>query len=446
LNSLRFKLTVMLLLATMAAGLLAAAAVYIDSWQEIGELFDYELRAVAESIDPHDMRLSQKRAIGRLPDDNVLVQIWSSSGQLAYRSDPSLTAPRPGGAGYETLTATAPDGVIWRSYSLAAGDGVVQVAQSLTTRRELALEEVARLIAPILLMLPLLGVMIWWLVRHNLKPVRELGEALAQRTQSSTDPVRSDTLPQELLPLVAGFNKLIERLVQALATQRALVADAAHELRTPLAAVRLQAQHLRRLGDAEERAVAHESLDHGIERMTRLVAQLLTLARLEPGHTQSAPDRVALDTLAREVLSEFMPLANAREVELSLASESDLELPAEIAGLHALLGNLVDNALRYTPAGGAVAVTISTEADVALLIVRDNGPGLAEEHRKLVLQRFYRVPGSPGDGSGLGLAIAATVVQRHGGTIALLEAEGGGLQVEVRLPMQGPAAALSASP
>jgi two-component system OmpR family sensor kinase len=437
LKSLRYKLTVALLLATAAAALLAAAAVYVDARQEIEELYDYELRAVAESIDPHGIRSGQQHAVGRLPDDNVVVQLWSSSGQLLYRSDPSELAPRPAGIGYETLQAPSPNDAIWRGYNLAADDGLIQVVQPRSTRRQLALEQAGRLLAPMLLVLPLLGLMIGWLVKRTLEPVRELGDALAQRTQGSTDPVPSHALPQELLPLVAGFNTLLERLAQAMATQRALVADAAHELRTPLAAVRLQAQHLQRLQDPQERAAAHESLARGIERMTRLVAQLLTLARLEPDAARESGERTRLDLLARDVLAELMPLANAREIELSLTAEEALEVPVDAAGLHALVGNLVDNAIRYTPAGGSVEVTASRTADHVLLVASDNGPGLTEEQRKLVFQRFYRVPGSPGDGSGLGLAIAAAVVQRQGGRIELLKAESGGLRVEVRLPVSG---------
>jgi signal transduction histidine kinase len=434
LNSLRLKLTVALLLVTGAAGLLAAAAVYAYARQEIQELFDYELRAVAQSIDPHGVGLNRRRAVGRLPDDNVLVQLWSSSGQLMYCSDPSEPAPRPAAPGYETLTDAMHAGAIWRSFTVAADDGLIQVAQSSATQRDLALEEALWLLAPALLALPLLGATIGWLVRHTLKPVAELGAALATRTQGSAEPVPAAALPRELLPLVAGFNTLLDRLTQTLAAQRALVADAAHELRTPLAALRLQAQHLQRLEQPDERAAAHESLSRGIDRMTRVVAQLLTLARLEPGAAQQRVDRMELDALTRDVLAELMPLANARQIELSLTAESGVGVAGEPGGLRALVGNLVDNALRYTPAGGAVAVTVGQVSDAALLIVSDSGPGLSEEQRKLVFQRFYRVPGSPGDGSGLGLAIAAAVVQRLGGTIDLLDGDGGGLRVEVRLP------------
>jgi two-component system OmpR family sensor kinase len=410
----------------------------MNARQEIEELFDYELRAVAEAIDPHDLSRQQARAIGRLPDDDVVVQIWSAAGELVYRSDASRTVPRPSAIGLETLTDGAPGGTTWHSYSLAGDDRKIQVAQSLETRRELAFEQTLRLLAPALLALPLLGLLIGWVVKRNLEPVRVLGDALARRPEGSFDAVPSAALPKELLPLVAGFNKMLERLTQAMAAQRAMVADAAHELRTPLAAVRLQAQHLQRLQGQEERAAAHDSLVRGIERMTRLVAQLLTLARLEPGAAaRDRADRVHLDMLVREVLAELVPMANARGVELSLSCDDELALAGEAAGLRALVGNLVDTALRYTPSGGAVEVTVSRNVDDAVLVVSDNGPGLADDQRELVLQRFYRVPGSPGDGSGLGLAIAAAVVRQQGGRMKLLDADGGGLRVEVCLPAAG---------
>jgi two-component system OmpR family sensor kinase len=433
-KSLRLSLTVALLLVTTLVGLLATGAVYLNARQEIEELFDYELRAVAEAIDPHDLGRQQARAIGRVPDDDVLVQIWSPIGELAYRSDPSRTVPRPAGLGYETLADGAQGGRVWRSYSLSADDRRIQVAQSLETRRELAFEQTLALLAPALLALPLLGVLIGWVVQRSLRPVRALGEALAGRTEGALDPVPGAGLPQELLPLVAGFNEMLDRLAKAMAAQRAMVADAAHELRTPLAAVRLQAQHLETLHGREERAAAHQSLVRGIERMTRLVGQLLTLARLEPGAAGEQGCHVRLDALAREVLADLVPMANARGVELSLASDDELVLAGDAAGLRALVGNLVDNALRYTPSGGAVAVRVCRGEDAALLVVSDNGPGLPHDQRERVLQRFYRVPGSPGDGSGLGLAIAAAVVRQQGGRIRLGDADGGGLRVEVCLP------------
>jgi len=416
-----------------AIGLLAMAAVYRNARQEVDEMFDYELRAVAQSIDAGGAAGSS--AVGRMPDDEVLVQVWSPAGTLLYRSNPELMAPFSAAPGYATLTAGSQS---WRSYSRSSAGGVVQVAQSLAERQELALELSLRLLAPLLLALPLLGLSTWWLVRRALRPVSRLGEELSARTEDALDPVPGEHLPQELLPLVGGFNRLLQRLAQVFAAQRALVADAAHELRTPLAVVQLQAQTLQRSPEPEGQAAALRALHGGVERAARLVQQLLTLARQEPGAggPAAAKSPLRLDALAREVLAELVPLAQDKELELSLQAEQAVSVRGDAAGLRALLGNLVENAVHYTPHGGRVEVRLIAEPAWALLSVRDSGPGIPAEQRALVLQRFYRSPGAPGSGSGLGLAIAAAVVQRHGGKLTLTDADGGGLEARVVLPLE----------
>ncbi len=413
-------------------GLLAMAAVYRNARQEVDEMFDYELRAVAQSIDA--IGAGSGRAVGRVPDDEVLIQVWSPAGELLYRSNPELAAPYSATAGYATLEA---GGTAYRSYSRRTADGTVQVAQTLAERRELALELSLRLLAPLLLALPLLGLVSWWLVRRALWPVQRLGDALSARTDDALDPVPGDKLPDELLPLVGGFNRLLQRLAQAFAAQRALVADAAHELRTPLAVVQLQAQTLQRSAAPEEHAAALLALRGGVERATRLVQQLLTLARQEPGAGRAATEKTGLrlDQLVREVLAELVPLAHDKNIELSLLATEAIRLRGDDAGLRALVGNLVENALHYTPDGGRVEVRLAAEPALVRLTVSDNGPGIPPGQRPLVLNRFYRAPGTPGSGSGLGLAIAAAVVQQHGGSMVLGEAAGGGLEVKVELPL-----------
>lgn len=425
--------------------LLAMAAAYGNARQEVDEMFDYELRAVAQSVDSAGAPAGIGRAVGRVPDDEVLVQVWSGRGELLYRSSAEQAAPRPALAGYATLRGD--DGrSAYRSYARASGDGMIQVAQTLATRRELALELSLRLLAPLLLVLPALGLAIWWLVRHALRPVRQLGAALSARTDDALEPIATSALPDELLPLVAGFNRLLQRLAGAFAAQRALVADAAHELRTPLAAVRLQAQTLQRSAEPQEQALALDALRSGVDRATRLVQQLLTLARQEPSASAAAPERLRLDQLVRDAVAELVPLAHDKGIELTLQAQPGVELHGDSAGLRALVGNLVDNAISYTQDGGRVEVSLRRLPALALLAVCDNGPGIAPELRPLVLNRFYRAPGSSGHGSGLGLAIAAAVVRRHGGQLALRDADGGGLCVEVTLPLDGAGAAAGANP
>ncbi len=425
-SALRRRLTVTLLGAIAAVSLAAMLLVYRNARQEIDEMYDYELRAVALSLDPS--AAASGHVTGRMPDDEVAVQVRSPAGTLLYDSDPDLGVPAAPAAGYATLQNR------WRSYARDAGGNMIQVAQSLETRRELALEESLRLLLPLLLALPALGLAIWLLVWFSLRPVGRLGAALAARTEDALEPVASSSLPAELIPLVAGFNRLLERLGAAFAAQRALVADAAHELRTPLAAVQLQAQALQRVTDPGEQAAALHALRGGVERATRLVQQLLSLARQEQTAAARPLRPLRLDLLLREVLAELTPQAHAKGLELSLHADTAVEVPGDTEGLRVLAGNLVDNALRYTPAPGTVEVRLERAGGEALLSVGDSGPGIPPEQREQVLNRFVRLPGAPGEGSGLGLAIANAVVQRHRGCLALGAAPGGGLLVEVRLP------------
>jgi two-component system OmpR family sensor kinase len=252
--------------------------------------------------------------------------------------------------------------------------------------------------------------------------------------------------------LVHALNGLLARLNRALGAQRAFIADAAHELRSPLTAVHLQAQLAERAASDAERAAALAELRAGLERATHLVEQLLTLAREEPGVSERPFAPVNLDELARHVIAEYAPIAAARHVDLGMVDrngpDSDAVISGDAAGLRALLSNLVDNAVRYTPAGGRVDVALRREQGDAVLSVRDSGPGIPESERARVFDRFYRLPeaGAAGiAGSGLGLAIVKRVAERHDAAVALgpgLGQPGGeGLGVTVRLPMdRAPAA------
>ncbi|MCL6469990.1 MAG: two-component sensor histidine kinase, partial [Ralstonia sp.] len=245
-------------------------------------------------------------------------------------------------------------------------------------------------------------------------------------------------LPDEIRPLTNALNDLLARLGTALAHQRAFVADAAHALRTPLAALKLQLQVADRAENEDERRAAHADLHRGVERMIRLVGQLLTLARQEPGAADTQRATVALDAVAADVVAELSPAAVQKRIDLGIAVESQ---PASVIGnadaLRVLLVNLVDNALNYCPRGARVDVsTAHTPDGGAQLVVEDNGPGIPAEERERVLDRFYRPAQAPTGGSGLGLAIVREIAQAHDATLALEAREGGGLRVVLRFPFK----------
>jgi two-component system, OmpR family, sensor kinase len=254
------------------------------------------------------------------------------------------------------------------------------------------------------------------------------------RTPSSMEPV-SESVPEEVQPLVRALNDLLARLSAALLAQRQLVADAAHELRTPLAALLLQTQLVERAMSEQQRATALAELKRGIERATRVMQQLLTLAREEPGAVRAALVPLRLDTLLQAVAAPFHSLAEAKGLAFSVnTSGVDARVTGDEASLQTLFANLLDNALRYTPAGGNVSLSVREQQGRAVVYVEDSGPGIPPEDRSRVFDRFYRRPGAEEPGTGLGLAIVRTIAERHHLQISLGTSAAGGLSVIIEFP------------
>jgi len=351
---------------------------------------------------------------------------------LMFYSRPNLAIPMRPRPGFSNMDW---NGQSWRVYTQLDGLRIIQVAHPLSLRREMAADLARRAVVPLAALLPLLALGIWIIVGRALRPLSIISGALRMRTPSALQPLPQQDLPEELGPLVGSLNDLLERLNHALEARRQFVADAAHELRSPLTAVQLQLQLVKRAESAGERATALERLEQGVQRSTRLVQQLLTLARQDPQAPEEPYEPVDLAHLAQEVVADFEPLA--QRAGLSLAVE--IGTPAQVRGnrdsLRVMLGNLVDNAIRYTPRGGGVTLRVQSEKGAAVLEVEDTGPGIPADQRARVFDRFYRVPGqdSGGEGSGLGLSIVKRVVERHGGQIALdAGRRGAGLRVTIR--------------
>ena len=294
-------------------------------------------------------------------------------------------------------------------------------------RRKLVKHVAKRMIAPSLLGLPLLGLWIWLATRRALQPLDDVAGEIAEREPDRLRAVAPETAPKEIRPLIESINDLFGRVERALESERRFTADAAHELRTPLAALAAQAQVVMRARDTGERDHAIEQLIASCRRASRLVDQLLTLARLDPEKVP-ANDAVALDRLAEEVCADHGPQAVAKNISLELDA-----LPTQVAGnadmLRILLRNLLDNAIRYTPPAGKVLVAVTP----GLLAVTDDGPGIPATERARVFDRFHRLAGQDTEGSGLGLSIVARIAAGHGAKVELGAGEAGrGLRVTVR--------------
>lgn len=438
-RSLRARLLVFVLLAILATAVLQAALAWRAARAEADELFDYQMRQTAQSL---RASLPQGLATGVLPvppqqqDFDFVLQIWSLDGQLVLRSADRPELPPQALLGFADVKA---HGTNYRVYSVMTGGLVIQVAQDLAVRQRMAGGLALRTAAPVLWLAPGLMLAVGWLVRRSLAPVARVRAQLASRSADDLAPVAESGLPEELQPLVHEFNALLARLGQAFEVQQRFVADAAHELRSPLAALKLQVQGLRRAEDEQARERTLARLEAGIERATRLVSQLMELARQQARAAEGAvPVVLDLAQLARQMVAEAAADAQARTQDLGFAGPEALSVRGHPDALRLLLRNLIENAIKYTPAGGRIEVGVGMDEPhgTAWLSVEDSGPGIPEAERTRVLERFYRLPDAPSTGSGLGLAIAQSVAQGHGSGLQLDASPAlGGLRVGLTLSL-----------
>jgi signal transduction histidine kinase len=435
-TSIRQWLLAALLAALAVAGFAAASATYFSARDEVDALLDEELRQVALSLSDHAvLDLRRLESVAENPDQRVLVQIWDPAFDRPYVSRIAGRGPMPRtDEGYATIVH---EGRSWRVFALFTGHQLIQVAQPTALRTELAARTAWKLLAPVLVLLPLLGVAGWWIVGRGLAPLGRIAQAVKQRSPTALTPVPTAGMPVEIRPLADSLNDLLTRLDQSFTLQRRFAADAAHELRTPLTALNLQVQLAERAQTDEERARSFERLRQGLRRATRLVQQLLTMARLDPDAADAVPAAVDVGALVSSVVEDLRPLARERSVELAA---TDLSEGSTVSGsedaLRILINNLVDNAIRYTPTGGRVTATVVQSGDSVDIRIEDTGPGIAEEERERVFDRFYRGRTAGDAGTGLGLAIARQIAEMHRGTIVLESGEAGGLSVRVRIPQQ----------
>ena len=434
-KSLRAKLLVLLTAAVLTAALVQAVAVFRNAMREADAVFDYHLQQIALSLATGELGLPGFGPRSGARDDlDYVFQVWSPDGQRIYVSRPRVELPDQAVLGYATADVNNRK---WRVFSMQAGGRTIQVAQPLLSRRALALTFALNSVWPMLLIVPLLLLVVAWVVRRSLGPLRSLSTELENRAATSFDPLDPSAVMQEMQPVVRAMNGLFARTRQAFDAQQMFVADAAHELRSPLAALRLQLQMLDRAPDESARRLAAQRLDAGIDRATHLVEQLLALARADSGGREPAA-ATSLAYAARQALGDTVDLAQARQVDAGLEQADELTVLAPPQGLRMLARNLVDNAVRYCPRGGRVDVRVRAEAGRALLEVDDSGPGIPASERPRVFDRFYRRAESPPGGSGLGLAIVKSVAERSHATVDLLDSPLGGLRVRVSFPVAQP--------
>jgi two-component system OmpR family sensor kinase len=385
-----------------------ASIAYRTALHDADQIFDYHMQQMALSLRSRAPLVTADAGTGDEADpgnDDLVVQVWSPDGVQVFRSVSHARLPQRAVLGFSNVRA---NGTTYRIFSIQANNQTVQVAQDLAVRRSMAGNLALRTLGPIAVMMPILMLVVWWVVSGSLEPVARVRSQVASRQADDLSPVSEAGLPDEVQPLVQELNLLFGRVKTAFETQQNFVADAAHELRTPLAALKLQVQSLERGADnPEARKVAIGRLTAGIERATRLVEQLLVLARQEASAAAGGVSKKAVDLgeLARRAVGDLAGVAQAKGVDLGVQQADAASVEGQPDALNILVRNLAENAIKYTPAGGTDDISVKTAPGTVSLSVEDSGPGIAPEERERVFDRFYRIAGSEAAGSGLGLAI-----------------------------------------
>ena len=440
-NSIRHRLLISLLVVWVTIWIAVAFVSVERSNHEVGELMDAQLAQTA-----HVLR--QITLAGNLPDVVSTSQALSPVGH-AYESMISFQLWRDGrlisrfGAAPDEPLGHAPGfsnqdiaDTRWRVFGLKSSDAgeILYVGQSYAIRQELIEYLTLHALRPILWSMPLAVLLIWLAVTEGLRPLRRLRSQIRHRSAEQLDPIDMHSIPVEIRPLTSALNELMKRLDRALSAERHFAADASHELRTPFAAIRTHAQVAQRSKNSQEREEALTQLIRGIDRASHLISQLLILSRLHIRVREGQAASCSLAGAAAQVVEDKSTIAQAKNITLRLTTPPGEDALVDIppAPLAILIGNVLDNAIKFTPAGGQVRVSVMARSHHLLLQVLDSGPGIPAVDRERVFDRFYRPIGQSEPGAGLGLSIVRRIIDLYDADIELLDAEtGSGLLVEV---------------
>ncbi len=424
-----------LLLGLLGAALLcvlgAGASLYQSLRDETNELADLQLRQLAAAL-PNEFAPNTGMPTAQDPEEEFVLQAWEEGGAELPVSAGKPHLPRYAVQGFSNASV---DGHEWRLYGETRRGRYVQVAQLISVRDALAAHMAWRAGAPLLVFVAALALLIFAVVGRALRPLNQLAHAVEGRSPDALTPLATNDMPPELRPVVQALNGLMQQFDEALTAQRTFVADAAHELRSPLTALKLQLQLVERATSDEARRAALAKLHERLDRGTHLVRQLLSLARHESPLAVAQLRPVDLGLLLESAVADHSALADSRNIDLGIEAPAQVMTEADPDGIRVLLNNLIDNALRYTQQGGRVDLLSGYEGGRPLLRVRDNGPGVAPQYRSRLFDRFFRPDGNDAWGCGLGLSIVRNIADHHHAEIRLEDAEAGrGLSITVLFP------------
>ncbi len=431
-QSLQFRLSLWLSLTTILVAAAAGFLSFSSAFDEAIALQDDQLRQTAA--------LLQRELLSVLPiqgaeppdaDPESRLIVLTSHPNEGWKPEDAAPGLRPDlPDGLQTITIAA---VPCRLYVSTRDQGFrVAIGQQTTVRDEIATNSALRTVAPLLSLVFLLPLLVGYLIRRMLQPLKTMAADLEFRSEPVWQEIADGGLPSEIRPFVVAIKRLLARVAQSVAAQRRFLADAAHELRSPLTALSLQAERLEAAEMPAQARIRLAALRRGIGRTRSLLDQMLALARAQSQTGEARP--VRLVGVVRQALEDLMPLAEAKHMDVGVVRQDDVVVQASEMDLTILVRNLVDNAIRYTPEGGKIDLAVEAGADSAVFRVDDTGPGIPPDQREGVFDPFYRALGTDEFGSGLGLSIVKAIADRIGAGVSLGQSGSGGLQVAVSIP------------
>lgn len=431
-KSLKRQLIFWLVGLLTVVGVLACGISFYFALEEANGLLDHQLRQIARSVDEGSqlpaMQARFRKENAEEKERDFVIQVWVEN-EPARSSRPGFDLPRMAVSGFSDLSSHNSK---WRVYTMIHPHRTVQVSQGEDVRLEIATHSAMRELFPVAVLIPLSWLLIGIVVSRLLKPLESVTEAAIHRDVASHAPLPDENVPAEIAPLIRAMNDLIARLGEALELQRQFLSDAAHELRTPLAALQLQIENLSRNHSREDLDMRIDEMRRGSQRASHLVAQLLKIARYEAQNKPIVRSKVDLEALVKACIADFIPLADHRSIDLGMIHDDAAIITGNPEDLRILIGNLVDNAVRYTPAGGKVDVSVSVSGNRVVVEILDTGPGISSSLLPRVFDRFFRAAGQETEGSGIGLAIVQAIAQRESARVMLANRQDGhGLSASV---------------
>jgi two-component system OmpR family sensor kinase len=422
-SSLKQQLNIWIVGMLTVVGLLASAISFYFAEAEANTFLDQQLQEIARSVDEGSqlpaMQANFRRENAAEQARAFVIQVWVEK-QPVVTSRPNFALPRNAATGFSDLIW---DKAQWRVYTMVHKHRTVQVSQAEAVRTQIATQSALSVLLPVLVLIPLSWLLVVMAISRLLRPLQAVTTAAIKRDINSDAPLPTENVPTEVQPLIQALNDLIARLSKALQLQRQFLSDAAHGLRTPLAALQLQIENLSQHKSREDLAIRIDEMRRGAQRASHMVRQLLQIARYDAQNKPIARSEIRLDEQVKACIAELIPLAEHRGIDLGMIHTESAVVWANPDDLRNLVSNIIDNAVRYTPQGGKVDISIQLSESTAVVEVADTGPGIPTADLPRVFDRFFRAAGQEIEGTGIGLAIVKTIAEREHIQVALINRE-----------------------